>query len=58
MSLFLLDTDTLSLLEQGHALVLHQVNSHPATEIAVSAISIQESALQRGSPLTQGWTFP
>jgi tRNA(fMet)-specific endonuclease VapC len=42
MSLFLLDTDTLSLLEQGHPLVLQQVNSRPASEIAVSAISIQE----------------
>ncbi len=42
MSRFLLDTDTLSLLEQGHAAVLRQVNSHPATDLAVSAITIQE----------------
>jgi hypothetical protein len=40
MSLFLLDTDTLSLLEQGHPLVLQQVNRHPPPDIAVSAISI------------------
>lgn len=42
MSLFLLDTDTLSLLEQGHGRVLSHVNSHPVLDIAVSAISIQE----------------
>jgi tRNA(fMet)-specific endonuclease VapC len=42
MSLFLLDTDLLSLLEQGHPLVLQHVNSHPVSDIALSAISIQE----------------
>src|SRR5437879_4258912 len=42
MSLFLLDTDTLSLLEQGHPLVLQQVNSHAVADIAVSAITILE----------------
>jgi tRNA(fMet)-specific endonuclease VapC len=41
MSLFLLDTDTLSLLEQGHAVVLRNVNHHPVADIAVSAITIQ-----------------
>ena len=44
MSLFLLDTDILSLLEQGHPLVLQHVNSHPVSDIALSAISIQEQA--------------
>src|SRR4051812_37991633 len=54
MSLFLLDTDTLSLLEQGHAIVVQRINSHPVSDIAVSAISIQEqmqgflAALARG----------
>ncbi len=42
MSLFLLDTDTLSLVEQGHAAVLQRLNSHPVADIALSAISIQE----------------
>jgi tRNA(fMet)-specific endonuclease VapC len=42
MSLFLLDTDTLSLVEQGHATVLRRLNSHPAADVALSAISIQE----------------
>jgi len=42
MSLFLLDTDTLSLLEQGHLLVQQRVNSHAVSDIALSAISIHE----------------
>jgi tRNA(fMet)-specific endonuclease VapC len=42
MSLFLLDTDILSLVEQGHPVVLHHVNSHPIADLTVSAISIQE----------------
>jgi hypothetical protein len=42
MSLFLLDTDTLSLAEQGHVAVLRRLNSHPVADIALSAISIQE----------------
>lgn len=42
MSLFLLDTDTLSLVEQGHPRVLQRVNSHPLSDVALSAISIQE----------------
>ena len=42
MSLFLLDTDVLSLLEQGHPLVLQRVNNHPLPDVALSAISIQE----------------
>src|SRR5437870_3935759 len=42
MSLFLLDTDTLTLVEQGHSVVLKSVNSHPISDISISAISIQE----------------
>jgi tRNA(fMet)-specific endonuclease VapC len=42
MSVFLLDTDTLSLLEQRHPLVLQRVNGHPLSDIVLSAISIQE----------------
>ena len=40
MSLYLLDTDTLSLLEQGHATVSGKVNSHPAADIAISSITM------------------
>jgi tRNA(fMet)-specific endonuclease VapC len=42
MSLFLLDKDILTLLEQGHPVVLQHVNSHPVSDIALSSISIQE----------------
>ena len=42
MSLFLLDTDTLSLLEHRHPLVMQRVNSYPTSDIALSVISIQE----------------
>ena len=42
MSLFLLDTDTLSLVQQGHTTVLQRVNSHPTADISLCAISIQE----------------
>ena len=44
MSLFLLDTDTLTLLEQGHALVLNNVNSHRVTDVSISAVSVQEQS--------------
>ncbi|MHB1423946.1 MAG: type II toxin-antitoxin system VapC family toxin [Gemmataceae bacterium] len=37
-----MDTDTLSLLEQGHPLVQLRVNNHPAADIALPAMSIQE----------------
>ena len=47
MSLFLLDTDTLSLLQWGQPAVLQQVNAHPVADVAVSVISIQEQM--------QGW---
>jgi tRNA(fMet)-specific endonuclease VapC len=42
MSRFLLDTDILSLVEQGHATVLQRVNSHPVADIATSVITVQE----------------
>ncbi len=47
MSLFLLDTDTLSLLQQGQPTVLQEVNRHPVSDIALSAITLQEQM--------QGW---
>jgi tRNA(fMet)-specific endonuclease VapC len=47
MSRFLLDTDTLSLLQQGHATVLQRVNRHPVRDIALAVITLQEQL--------QGW---
>lgn len=42
MSLFLLDTDTLSLLQQGNTVVLQHVNNHSLADISICAITIQE----------------
>jgi tRNA(fMet)-specific endonuclease VapC len=47
MSLFLLDTDTLSLLQQGNPTVLQRVNSHPVSDISTAILTIQEQV--------QGW---
>ncbi|HKI31465.1 MAG TPA: type II toxin-antitoxin system VapC family toxin [Gemmataceae bacterium] len=47
MSRFLLDTDILSLLQDGHATVLQRVNSHPVSDIAVATLTLQEQM--------QGW---
>jgi tRNA(fMet)-specific endonuclease VapC len=43
MSLFVLDSDTLSLLEKGHASVSARVASHPAAEISVPVIVVDEA---------------
>ena len=40
--MFLLDTDILSLLQQGHARILQHINRHPIADISISVISIQE----------------
>ena len=42
MSLFRLDTDILSLLEEGNPQAWQHVEQHPPIEIAVSTISLQE----------------
>jgi tRNA(fMet)-specific endonuclease VapC len=43
MSLFALDSDTVSLLEKGHATVLARIASHPASEISVPVIVVEEA---------------
>jgi tRNA(fMet)-specific endonuclease VapC len=58
MSRFLLDTDTLSLLEQGHLLVLQRVNSQSPANLALSAISIQEQMQGFLSALTRARNRP
>ncbi|HYV37788.1 MAG TPA: type II toxin-antitoxin system VapC family toxin [Gemmataceae bacterium] len=43
MSLFVLDTDTLSLLQRGHPIVSQRVAAHAASlDVAVSIITVQE----------------
>jgi tRNA(fMet)-specific endonuclease VapC len=42
MSLYILDTDTLTLSQQGHPQILHRMSSHPPSEIATTILSVQE----------------
>src|SRR5438552_1333945 len=56
MSLFLLDTDTLSLLEQSHPTVLQHVNQHPVADVAVSTVTIQEQVLGFQAALSRART--
>ena len=42
MSLYVLDTDTLTLLQDGHAAVTQRFNSHSLAEMAITVISVEE----------------
>lgn len=42
MSVFLLDTDTLTLVQHRHAAVMQRAASYPDTTIFISAVSLQE----------------
>lgn len=42
MSLFVLDTDILTLFERGHEVVTARVAEHAPTEIAVSVVTVEE----------------
>jgi tRNA(fMet)-specific endonuclease VapC len=42
MSLYVLDTDVLSLHQDGHPVVTRNVESHPPQEVALSVISVEE----------------
>lgn len=42
MSLWILDTDTLTLFQTGNASVVQHVLTHPTVELAVTVISIEE----------------
>jgi tRNA(fMet)-specific endonuclease VapC len=42
MSLYVLDTDTLTLYRQGDPLVGPRVDAHPAQELAITVISVEE----------------
>jgi tRNA(fMet)-specific endonuclease VapC len=42
MSLFVLDTDILTLHHRGHPAVRQNVGSHPAAELAIAVISVEE----------------
>ncbi len=53
MSRYLLDTETITLAQFGHAVVFRNVAAHPATDIVLSTVSFQE---QMGS--LRGRLFP
>jgi tRNA(fMet)-specific endonuclease VapC len=42
MSRYLLDTDSITLIQFGHAIVIRKLAAHPDTEIVLSAVSFQE----------------
>lgn len=42
MSLYVLDTDVLSLFQDGHAVVVQHVQQHPINKIATTIISVEE----------------
>lgn len=42
MSLFVLDTDILTLFERGHTTVAAHVAAHPPAEIAISVVTVEE----------------
>jgi tRNA(fMet)-specific endonuclease VapC len=42
MSLYVLDTDTISLYRLGHARVRQKVNAQPATDLAVTVLTVEE----------------
>jgi tRNA(fMet)-specific endonuclease VapC len=42
MSLYILDTDIVSLLQDGNSAVLSHVKSHPADEVVTTAITVEE----------------
>jgi tRNA(fMet)-specific endonuclease VapC len=42
VSLFVLDTDTLVLFQEGHEMVCRRVLSHSIEELAISVISVEE----------------
>src|SRR5262245_46159107 len=42
MSLYVLDTDLLSLFHRGHAAVVHNVAQHQLGELAIAVITVEE----------------
>ena len=42
MSLHILDTDTLSLFQDGHAAVCQRAREHPQNELAITVLSVEE----------------
>jgi tRNA(fMet)-specific endonuclease VapC len=58
MSLYVLDTDILTLFQNGHAAVTQRVQQHPYTEIAVCIISVEEQLAGWYTKLRKSKTDP
>ena len=50
MSLFVLDTDLLTLYDRGDPIVVRSVDARPATDLAISALTVDEQLA--------GWYYP
>jgi len=42
MSLYVLDTDTISLAEKGHSTVCQNLTHHPPTDLAIGVVTVEE----------------
>ena len=42
MSVYVLDTDTLTLFEEGHPTVLQRVEAHSTSDLAITVLSVEE----------------
>ena len=54
MSLYVLDTDTLQLFEDGHPKVVARVKATAASDLATSVVTVEEKLSGWYSPLRQG----
>jgi tRNA(fMet)-specific endonuclease VapC len=46
MSVYVLDTDIMTLYQRGHPRVVRQVLAHPVTQLAIAVISVEEELRQ------------
>ncbi len=58
MSRYLLDTDTITLLQHNHPQVLQNLSNHTAADVAISVINVQEQLAGWVSAINQARTPP
>lgn len=57
MSLFVLDTDMLTLLEEAHPVVAERVRACPPEELAVTVVTVEEKLIcNRRNSASEKWT--
>ncbi len=64
MSLHILDTDTLTLFQEGQAIVCQRIKDHPQTDLAITVLSVEEqlsgwyTALRRAKSIDKlAWVY-